>query len=71
MERKMQMVVQKFSSHKESEEFDDAKLFVASGEERFEEWSKLFNNYCTSLNIKIEDGRAIKKEIKKLCINAI
>ena len=71
MERKMKSVVQKFSSHKEAEEWDDSKLFITSGEERFEEWSKLFNNYCKSINIKIEEGRAIIKQVKKLSANAI
>lgn len=46
MERKMELVVNKFSSHLEAEVADEDLWRKYSPAERLDEWAKLFNMYC-------------------------
>ena len=69
MERKMAMTVSKFSSHKNAEENDVLNWSVMTGEERFEEWAKIFNMYCSFQNLS--EHSKLVKVVSKTFIDGI
>lgn len=62
MERKMELVINKFSSHQEAELADEDLWRKYSYTERLDEWARLFNMY---FKFKGVTTQGIKKVVTK------
>jgi len=67
--RDIELVVNKFSSYEEAEEFDEALWSKASFNERLEEWIRIFNMYCKFQGMT--NGARIEKVVTKTSHHAL